>query len=352
MIKIFVKIKKKIIFQYKWLRQDLFFLKQHFGTLLKKDRIILCDTANHDNLGDHAIAVAEKQFVEHYLPAYGVIEIPGGNILRHTALYRKFIRNTDVITIAGGGFLGSLWPYEEKIVQTVLNTFQNNKTLVFPQTFWVDENEIEQFRKDCSGYMKHRYLRVCLRDEESCLRFNKVFPEFSNPIFYMPDLVCGLKCELECQEREGVGLCFRRDVESLGVEGRTDKIGKILSKYSLAYNNIDTMTLGNVHPKDREKRVYEKLREFAKKKLVVTDRLHAMLFSVITNTPCLAFNNKSGKVKGVYKWISNQGYVFFVESLDEFKERLELMDLNKEYIYNDSFIKPFYKELSRIIRDK
>ena len=34
-------------------------------------------------------------------------------------------------------------------------------------------------------------------------------------------------------------------------------------------------------------------------------RLHGMIMSVITDTPCIAMNNTSGKVKGVYDTIKN-----------------------------------------------
>ena len=47
--------------------------------------------------------------------------------------------------------------------------------------------------------------------------------------------------------------------------------------------------------------VYNKLTEFASARLVITDRLHGLIFSAITNTPCIAFDNLSGKVHGTYR---------------------------------------------------
>ena len=57
------------------------------------------------------------------------------------------------------------------------------------------------------------------------------------------------------------------------------------------------------------------LKKFAKAKIVVTDRLHGMIFTIITNTPCIAINNLSGKVKGVYDTLSDieKNKIIFIE---------------------------------------
>lgn len=352
MLKEIFKIKNKILLSKKWITQDIFFLKQHVGSVWKKNRIILFDTADHSNLGDHAIAVAEKQFIIKYLPEFSIIEVPGGNILRHTSLYRKFIKDTDIITIAGGGFLGDLWPFEEKIVQTIMKEFDKNNLVIFPQTFFVDECKVEEYKQEHKGYIKHKHLIICLRDKESCDRFKKVFPEYEGDVIYMPDLVCGLEVEIKNKKRENVGICFRQDIESTDVVKDRNEIERILAMHSLQCVDIDTIDSRNIHPREREERVYKKINEFAEKKLVITDRLHAMLFAAITNTPCIAFDNKSGKVKGVYEWISNQKYIIFTESLIDFEKNMELIDFEKEYKYDARYVESYYKELSCIVKDK
>ena len=85
------------------------------------------------------------------------------------------------------------------------------------------------------------------------------------------------------------------------------------------------------------------LNKISNTRLIVTDRLHAMLFAAITGTRCIAFDNKSNKVKGAYNWIKkNNNYVYFVNTQEEFIKVLEKIDIkkvdrnleynNKEYI--------------------
>ena len=94
----------------------------------------------------------------------------------------------------------------------------------------------------------------------------------------------------------------------------------------------------------------ELLKQIKKSKLLITDRLHGMIFAVITNTPCIAFANKSGKVKGVYNWISKDNdYVKFANSVEQFKQILEDLDLTKKYYYKNEELK---KELLKIIGEE
>ena len=40
-----------------------------------------------------------------------------------------------------------------------------------------------------------------------------------------------------------------------------------------------------------------------------------MIFAAITGTPCLAFDNSSGKVKGVFEWIKNINSIIFLDQI-------------------------------------
>ena len=73
----------------------------------------------------------------------------------------------------------------------------------------------------------------------------------------------------------------------------------------------------------REKAVKNKLREISESRLLITDRLHAMIFAVLTNTPCLAFDNATHKVSGVYEWLKDLDYIRMVDNHRPIKEQIE-----------------------------
>ena len=276
-----MSLEKKIVLWRKWFKQDIFFIGQILKNSLKKNRIFLFDTANHDNLGNDAIALAEIEFIKQELPEYAIIEVPGGNILRHTKLYKKCLRKSDILTIAGGGFLGSLWPFEEQIVQKILSVFQQNKIIIFPQTFFIEKND-KDFMKVHEGYVNHNNLIICLRDMNSCKRLIEAAPFLEDQILYMPDMVCGLTFNMKMAfKREKVGICFREDKECILKNSDTKDLKDFLYEKGLESVEISTIANRMISPKERKEVVNNKLQEFAKKKLVITDRLHAMIFQLL-----------------------------------------------------------------------
>ena len=89
--------------------------------------------------------------------------------------------------------------------------------------------------------------------------------------------------------------------------------GDILNKYIVKFT--DTVVNKRININDRNEELDKKFLEFKTSKLVITDRLHGMIFAAITGTPCLAFDNSSGKVKGVFEWIKNINSIIFLDQI-------------------------------------
>lgn len=51
--------------------------------------------------------------------------------------------------------------------------------------------------------------------------------------------------------------------------------------------------------------------------MVITDRLHGMIFCYITNTPCLVFQNNIYKVRETYEWIKGNKNINLVSDYVE-----------------------------------
>ena len=60
-----------------------------------------------------------------------------------------------------------------------------------------------------------------------------------------------------------------------------------------------------LNDKERMIEIKKKIVEFSSCKIIVTDRLHGMIFSLIAGVPCVAIDNKNHKVSGVYKTIES-----------------------------------------------
>lgn len=292
-----------------------------------KKRIILFCTPEHGNLGDHAIAIAQHKFLKDNYSKTEVIEITSAFYKKKKEKIKEFVNNDDILIISGGGFLGSLWLYEENIVRNIIDTFKKNKIIIFPQTIFFKKNDFgeDELKKSKEIYQKHKNLYISIRDKNSIFEAEKLINNKKN-ILYIPDIVLylkGLSLQKNTIKNNDILICLRKDKEKI----RDNKIDNIISqlknKYSIKYT--DTVINLFIFPNKRKKYVEDKILEFANSKIVITDRLHGMIFAFLTKTPCIALNNSSGKVLGVYEWIKECGYIKVVDNVEEIPSLINIL---------------------------
>lgn len=339
---------KKIIWRFSVLKikfLSLYFLLWYKLQISSVDYILL-DTPMHGNLGDQAIVLAERQLLDKSGCKY--LEIPGVYTDGFEKLFAKITPMYKVILIQGGGFLGDLWPNEEYRFRRILKAFNKNKIIVFPQTvtFSLDTDEKKKFFEESKMiYTENKNLIICVREQKSYDFIKKYLSKVN--VLLMPDIVTQFEINnFSFVRRNGILLCLRSDKEKNISQKFSSKIVDALKlKFpNEALINTDTVVANTVMPNERSKFVMDKLKEFSSSKLVITDRLHGMIFAALTNTPCIALGNINGKVKGVYEWIKANDYIKYVENYDEFEMVLDSLDLKNNYRYDYFFInKRFYK---------
>lgn len=343
--------------------------KNEISKFKKNERnVILIGTPNHGNLGDHAIASAEvKMLLDIGVSKEYIIEITSDFYLSNTNQIDSLIKEKDIICITGGGFLGSLWVNEEKLVRDIFTKFEKNKIIIFPQTIFY-ENTIEgkkQLSISKQVYSEHQGpSAIFLRDQTSYELVKTEFLDFFDKIFYSPDIVLYLDEYKEGIERKNQILCcFRSDKEKHGTVNKKEYFKDFFNNYYCVKENVvftDTVISERVNISSRIQKLSEKYQEFQESKLVVTDRLHGMIFSVITRTPCIAFNNTSGKVKGVYSWINNLENITFLEDVPNDKEQIStlienMLSKEKNVLYHNILVEEFKqmkRELKGFLNDK
>lgn len=322
----------------------------HF-LMCKEARLILIDTPNHINLGDHAIAIAEKQFLHDNFGEKRVCEFSQEEYKNFKKIIRKKIKINDTILIHGGGFIGTLWMSEEKIFLDILDTFKKNKILIMPQTvfFSSDVKGNKERLKVENAILKCKDLTICLREKKSYELLLNRFDLRNTKICLMPDIVTYLKIELPILKRKGILLCLREDLEGIV---SIEEIKQVVEKSGKEYSFTNTVVEQHFPFSEREDMVRNKLIEFSSAELIITDRLHGMLFAALSNTPCLALDNVSGKVRGVYEWIRKLDYVDFLAandlSVDVISKFIDLKDCS----YSNESMKSYYLQLSKLIDEQ
>ena len=320
----------KLIIHFLFLlkKQCIYFFKTVIifkSCLLKKNRLILIGSPEHQNLGDHAISIAEIEFLKDEFPKYCTVEITGNHFRNGKQFIKKFINKSDIIFITGGGFIGDLWEDEEILVEDIINAFCENKIIIFPQTVYFDSDS-KHFNILLNAINNCNYLTVYCRDFNS---YEFIKKNFSVNVGYYPDMVLYNRVKDMGITRNGALICFRDDKEC-ALNNRNDIIKYVESKCSVKM--ISTVLDSFVGINDRNKKIYDLFFTISSAKIFITDRLHAMLFSYLTKTPCIFFDNKSHKVSGVFKWIEKCNYIYYADSYESFISNFDKYFSNQEVL--------------------
>lgn len=302
----------------------------------------------HGNLGDQAILLGEEKFLSDNFKGTKIIEVESSIVKKFNKLLKMLVKDS-VILINGGGFLGSLWINEEEMFRTTLKTFSNNTIIVFPQTIFFSKDEEGQriLEESKKIYQAHENLYICCREQFSYEFMKKEFKTCN--VLLVPDMVLYLDRLEGSDNRGNILFCIRKDREKVNYD--FDKLEDTLkNKRKLQIDYTDTVIQKSIYTLNkRRKELNKKICQFQKYKMVVTDRLHGMVFAYLSNTPCLVLQNKSYKVKGVYEWLKNANYITLAnnDNMIEISDKL----LNLKEKANDQNLKDNYKELINLIKN-
>lgn len=163
-------------------------VKTAIGKESNKPKFILTNIPNHNNLGDHAIAMAENKFLKDYFEN-DIIELTGEFYRKYRQFLKEHIHVKDIILLTGGGYIGTLWRYDNEILNMLITDFPNNKIIIFPQTIYYsdDEEGKQKFEDSIRLYNNHKHLTICTRDKTSYQLAKNAYTE--NNVFLFPDMV-------------------------------------------------------------------------------------------------------------------------------------------------------------------
>lgn len=303
--------RKKYIHKFFYLCEMFNYLAFPFG---KKAYVI--GTPEYKNLGDSAICLAEMNFLHKSgFSKRRIKEISTSDYFMYRTFIRKYISRSSLICGMGGGNMGNHWYDEELLRYEIINDFKDNHIIIFPQTiFYTDDESGKKAKKESvDHYNSCKKLCLIAREKNSFSIMKELYKEAE--ILLTPDIVLSTNrdiFDIETKSRRGILLCMRSDKEKILSETDILNIETCLHKNGQHYKFIDMYSECDINKKNRLRYTKKKLEEFASSRLVITDRLHAMIFAAITETPCIVFDNVSCKISGTYEWIKYLDYIKYV----------------------------------------
>jgi exopolysaccharide biosynthesis predicted pyruvyltransferase EpsI len=284
------------------------------GSLLPQGvNCALVDFPNYSNVGDSAIWLGERKWLRKnsnrviYVCDQGTYspEILAGQL------------GNGCILINGGGNLGDLWNNHQRFRERVIQDFPENRIIQLPQSiFFKQSANLERARQI---FNRHSNLTLLLRDQQS---FDLARKEFTATSILCPDIAISLGAiNRPCQPETEIVWLSRTDKTSLGKPEPVTQSGiervdwlketptAMRERYQYLTNRLGLyleewqsvgLTLSRTYDLLAKERLLRGCHILGRGKVVVSNRLHAHILSLLMGIPHVLLDNSYGKVKNFY----------------------------------------------------
>lgn len=317
-----------------------------------KNNIFYFGIPIHNNLGDLAQTYCITKWCKDNYPDYGLMKIKTKATFnrKFQAMLKSKIKKEDIIIIQSG-YCTQEKHWDHVMHRYIVSNYPDNRIIIMPQT--VNFQKKKEMEKTAAIYNKHRSLIFIARDKISYNVAQKAFSQIS--VLLYPDVVTSLIGTIPLREkREGVLLCVRNDMEKLYTDKQIDSLRKgLLQDYSrVEVTDTNSNLPYNELMANLEDELISKFKEFASYEVIITDRYHGTIFSLIANTPVVVLATTDHKVTTGVNWFEGiyDDTVKVANSLDEalilakkFARNTQMIN-NKEYFQSN-----YYSRLKKVI---
>ena len=317
----------------------------------KQNMIFLFGSPAHSNMGDQAQSYCLEKWMHANYPEYGILffRLPEtyNSLLK---VLRRTIRKDDKIVCHSGYHMTDLYN-EQDVYCKLAQLFPERPIWIFPQTV-LYKNE-ENLIKTANIMNSHGRVTLMARDEISYATAQKYFTGCK--VLLYPDIVTSLIGTKQFNyERDGVLFCVRNDIEAFYSK---EQIQTLKNKFAgVKVEQTDTTLKVNYKEivKNREYFINHECDYYSHFKVIITDRYHGTILSLVSGTPVVVLKTSDHKLSSGVKWFPEEfkDYVTFAENLDEAYEKAVMM-MNKQLTHQlpPYFKENYYDKLKAILED-
>lgn len=314
-------------------------------------KALLIGSPVHNNLGDHLIADNCIKFIND-LGFEEIIDIPEF----YYDLFGKTIKinSEDVVFVVGGGWLGN--DYEDaNIICRIIRQWPNNKIVILPQTIYFSASGKYASETEISDALNStNKVMLCVRESLSYKTALDVLKISEKKVLLSPDITLYNPNYYPYHEnKRGVILSIRNDRELVDNK-LIFTIKNALKEMNIDYYESSTVVCKKIVPRNFRKRIIKnKIEQYGKCDLVITNRLHSMIFAILGGTKCLALDNSTHKVREtVKKWLFDDPNIIFISTSDYFELKSAIKTVSDmKYIEYCFAQKEVFENLLRNIGD-
>jgi exopolysaccharide biosynthesis predicted pyruvyltransferase EpsI len=269
--------------------------------------VVLLDLPFHWNLGDSFIWLGELQFLDVFgLQPFFTCDKDNCDLIG----LQKRIGNATLL-LHGGGNFGDIWRSNAEFRNTLITMFPNNPLLLFPQTVkYLDNTFLE---RDKEIFANHSQMTLLARSEASLVTFKEHFPR--NPSFLCPDAAFMIGPLLpNLSPKYDILFLLRIDEEKALTDTLLEAAFQVLDEAGLRYARVDwydwrqASPFGPDYAPSVPEDTYANLPSYRLQasnnllslgRIIITDRMHAMILSLLMHKPVIGLDNSYGKLSGL-----------------------------------------------------
>ncbi len=279
------------------------------------EHICLLDPPGHSNVGDQAILLGELAFLRKHFPD---ARISFFDVDNYSGSCDRFIEQSSIILLHGGGNFGDIWPRHHALRLHILERFAHRRIVQLPQSIsFADSTGLAETSRAIG---RHPDFHLLARDHASAALAEA---NFGCPVILAPDMAfcmgplarerpcVDLFCLLRTDKE--VATDHRQLLAALTASGaqlesgdwisepldRVKRLDRALSRHS--HRHPGTAWLINaamlrVREEYARRRLAAGVAMLSRGRAVVTDRLHAHILSCLLDIPNFVFDSMDGKV--------------------------------------------------------
>ena len=278
-------------------------------------RVALIDFPNYPNVGDSAIYLGQLAC----LAALGAPKpcfVCDFRTYDRAELARR-IGTRGTILLTGGGSFGDLWPFAQELREDIARSFPNNPIVQLPQT--IHFQRADTLHRARATLNAHAHFTLLVRDFRSQEIARN---EFAVPSHLCPDMAFALGplARTRTAERPLLWL-MRTDKERLielsdAHQPREDWLDEPpMALRELSYllmgatrraslSRVARPLLSGIYAPLARRRLRRGLEILSSAEVVITDRLHGHILSLLLGIPHVMLDNNYGKLSSFYTtWI-------------------------------------------------
>lgn len=309
--------------------------------------IFLFGSPGHTNLGDQAQTYCIVDFCKKNYPEYGILIFTLHRFNTYICTLLQFvIRKQDLIFFHSGYHMTDLYN-EQSVYLRLVEKFPHKKIVVFPQT--ISYKNEDNLKKTAAVLNKSGNVLLLCRDEVSYATAIKHFVNCT--LLLYPDIVTSLIGKKQYKNnRNGILFCLRNDIERFYSE---EQIETLRQRFSNTVCETTDTTLHDMTGKEvirhRQEILENTWEKYSRFQLVITDRYHGTIFSLIAGTPVIVLSSSDHKLSSGVKWFPKEifgDYVAYARNLDEaYSKAHEMILKSHDGILPTYFLDNYYSKL-------